>query len=52
VFDQFVKRNAEDLKAAVTSVHFNDADIDVAALLEMNWDNRDIFLKVASEHKS
>jgi hypothetical protein len=52
VFDHFVKRNAEDLKAAVTSVHFNDADIDVAALLEMNWDNRDIFLKVASEHKS
>ena len=51
-FHHFMQRNAEDLKAAVTSVHFNDEEIDVAALLEMNWDNRDIFLKVASDQKS
>ena len=51
-FYHFLQRNAEDLKAASTSVHLNDEKIEVGALLEMNWENIDILLKVTSEQKS
>lgn len=51
-FHQFILRNSEDLNAAGTSVHLNNEKIDVAALLEMNWKNTDISLKVIPEQKS
>ena len=50
-FYYFLQRNAEDLKAAGTSVHLNEAKMDVAALLEMNLENKDILLKVSPEQK-
>jgi hypothetical protein len=39
----------EDLKAACISIHLNDEKTDVAGLLEMNWENQQVFLQVTSE---
>ncbi|MBW2517635.1 MAG: hypothetical protein JRE88_12700, partial [Deltaproteobacteria bacterium] len=47
----FVRRNSEELKAAGTSVHLNDAKVDLAALLDMNWENKDILVKVVPQQK-
>jgi hypothetical protein len=47
----FVRRNLEELKADGISVDLNDAKIDVAALLEMNWKNMDILVTVAPEQQ-
>jgi hypothetical protein len=48
-FQNFVSRNSEDLKAACISIHLNDEKTDFAGLLEMNWENTEIFLQVTSE---
>jgi hypothetical protein len=48
-FQNFVLRNADDLKAACTLIYLNDEKTDVAGLLEMNWKNTEIFLQVTSE---
>jgi hypothetical protein len=48
-FQNFVSRNAADLKTACTSIHVNDEKADVAGLLKMNWKNSEIFLQVTSE---
>jgi hypothetical protein len=47
----FVRRNSEELRAAGTSVHLNDAKVDLDALLDMNWEDMDILLKVAPQQK-
>lgn len=49
-FQNFVLRNAEDLKVAASSIHLNDKKTDVAAFLEMDWQNKQIFLQVQTEH--
>jgi hypothetical protein len=51
-FQDFALRNLEDLKAAGISIHLNDEKTDVSGLLEMNWDNTQIFLRVTSEKPS
>jgi len=48
-FQNFVSRNSEDLKAACISIHLNDEKTDFAGLLEMNWENQQVFLQVTSE---
>lgn len=48
-FQDFVLRYSEDLKTACTSIHLNDEKADVAGLLEMNWENKQVFLQVTSE---
>jgi len=48
-FQNFVLRNLEELKTACTSIHLNDADIDVAKLEEMKWEDQEVFLQVTSE---
>jgi hypothetical protein len=45
----FVSRNAADLKTACTSIQLNDNKADVAGLLKMDWKNTEIFLQVTSE---
>ena len=51
-FQNFVSRNSEDLKTACISIHLNDEKTDVAGLLEMNWENKQVFLQVTSEKSS
>jgi hypothetical protein len=46
----FVLRNSSDLNAAGTSIHLNDKKAAVARLIEMNWENRVVFLQVKTEH--
>ena len=48
-FQNFVRRNLEDLKAACISIHLNDAKIDFAGVLKKNWENKQLFLRVTSE---
>lgn len=48
----FVLRNSEGLKVPTTSIHFNDEKTDVAGLLEMNWDNTAIVLRVTPQAES
>ena len=48
-FQDFIRRNSEDLKAACHSVHLDDAKTDVAGLLKMNWENTEVFLRVTPE---
>jgi hypothetical protein len=48
-FQDFVRRNSEDLKAACTSIHLNEKKADVVGLLKMNWENTEIFLQVTSQ---
>jgi hypothetical protein len=48
-FHDFAMRNLEDLKDACTSIHLNDAEIDVARLKEMKWEGQEVFLQVTSE---
>jgi hypothetical protein len=48
-FQDFVLRNSEDLKVGCTSMHLNDAEIDVAKLKEMEWEGQEVFLQVTSE---
>jgi hypothetical protein len=45
----FVSRNAADLRTACTSIQLNDDKADVAGLLKMDWKNTEIFLQVTSE---
>lgn len=51
-FHNFLQRNSEDLKADCASIHLNDKKIDIAGLLEMNWDDTELFLKVTTEASS
>jgi len=51
-FHNFLQRNSEDLKADCASIHLNDEKIDIAGLLEMNWENTEIFLRVTSDKES
>ncbi|MCK4988597.1 MAG: hypothetical protein KAS40_23840 [Desulfobacterales bacterium] len=48
-FKEFLSRNLEDLKAACISIHLNDEKTNVAGLLEMNWENKQVLLQVTSE---
>ncbi len=48
-FQDFTRRNLEDLKAACTSIHLNDTEIDVAGLKEMKWEDQEVFLQVMLE---
>ena len=51
-FRNFALRFSEDLKAACISIHLNDEKTNVAGLLEMNWENKQVFLQVTSEKSS
>ena len=51
-FQNFVLRNAEDLKAACISIHLNDEKVDIVKVVEMNWENTEIFFEVTSEEDS
>lgn len=48
-FQNFVRDNLEDLKAACSSIHLNDTKIGVARLKELKWADRKVLLQVASE---
>ncbi len=48
-FQNFARRNAEYLKASSRSIQLNDEKTHVSALLEMNWDNKQVLLQVKSE---
>jgi hypothetical protein len=48
-FQNFVSRNAADLKTACTSIQLNDEKADVAGILKRNWENSEILLRVTSE---
>lgn len=48
-FRDFVRRNSEDLNAYCHSMQFNDEETNVAALLKMDWENTEIFLRVIPE---
>ena len=48
-FQNFVLRNADDLKVACTLIYLNDEKVDIVKLVEMNWKNTEIFLQVTSE---
>ncbi len=48
-FQNFALRNLEDLKAGCISIHLNDEKTDVAGILKMNWENRQVFVQVKSE---
>jgi hypothetical protein len=52
LFQDFMLRNLEDLKAACNSTHLNNAEIDIARLNEMKWADREIFLRVRSAENS
>ena len=52
LFQNFALRYSEDLKAACISIHLNDEKTNVAGLLEMNWENKQVFLQVTSEKSS
>jgi hypothetical protein len=51
-FQNFALRFSEDLKAAGISIHLNNEKTNVAGLLEMNWENKQVFLQVTSEKSS
>ena len=48
-FQDFLLSNSEDLKAGCTSMHLNDAEIDVARLKEMEWEGQEVFLQVTPQ---
>jgi hypothetical protein len=49
-FQNFMLRNTEELKAACISIRLNDEKTDVAGLLEMDWENKQLSLQVKTEH--
>jgi len=49
-FQDFMLRNAEELKADCISLRLNAEKTDVAGLLKMNWENKQLSLQVKSEH--
>jgi hypothetical protein len=49
LFQNFALRYSEDLKAACILIQLNEEKTDVAGLLEMNWENKQVFLQVTSE---
>lgn len=49
VFQNFILRNAADLKTRCSSVHLNDDEIAVTKLKEINWEDREVFIQVTSE---
>lgn len=51
-FRDFLQRNSEELKAVSLHIALNDVKSDIAKLLEMNWDNTEIFLHVIAEQNS
>ena len=51
-FQNFVLRNANDLKAACISFFLNDEKTDVVGLFELSWENTEIFLQVTSAEDS
>ena len=48
-FQDFMRRNSEDLNAGCHSMLLNDEKTDVAALVKMNLENTEIFLQVIPE---
>ncbi|MGD9182581.1 MAG: hypothetical protein PVG15_13960 [Desulfobacterales bacterium] len=51
-FHSFLQRRSEELKAASLLISLNEAKTDVAGLLEMNWENKQVFLQVNVEPES
>jgi hypothetical protein len=51
-FQNFVLRNAADLKAACTLIYLNAEKLDIVKLVEMNWVDREVFLQVTSDEES
>ena len=49
VWQNFVQRNQQDLKTACHSIRLNDTEIDIAKLIETNWENHEVFLRVTSQ---
>ena len=49
VWQNFVRRNHQDLKTACHSIRLNDTEIDIAKLIETNWENHEVFLRVTSQ---
>jgi len=48
----FLQSSSEELKAVSLLISLNDVQTDVAGLLEMNWENMDVFLQVTVEPES
>ena len=51
-FQNLVLQTADDLKAAGSSIYLNGEQVDIVKLLEMNWENTEIFLQVTSKEES
>lgn len=51
-FHDFLQRSSDELKAVCLLISLNGAKTDVAGLLEMNWDDTALFLKVTTEASS
>ncbi len=51
-FHDFLQRNFEALQAVCLAISLNDAEAEVDGLLDLNWENTEIFLQVALERKS
>jgi len=48
----FIHRNLDDLKAAGVAIQMSNKKLDLAALLDINWKNKEVFIQVASDSKN
>jgi hypothetical protein len=51
-FHGFLLHRTDELKAAGLLISLNETEADVAGLLEMNWENKDVFIQVKIEPES
>ena len=51
-FHSFLQHRSEELKAAGLQFSLNEVQTDVTGLLEMNWENKHVFLQVTVEPES
>jgi hypothetical protein len=51
-FHNFLQRRSEELEAAGLRFSLNEAKTDLAGILEMNWENKRVFLQVTVEPQS
>jgi hypothetical protein len=51
-FQKFLIHNLEDIKGACISIQLNSAKSELAKLIEMDWENMEVFLQVSSEKSS
>ena len=52
IFQTFVLQNMDVLKAACALSYLNSEEVNIVKLLEMNWENTEIFLQITPAEKS